>query len=90
MEKKTQTNKWEMNPTQKKFIEVLKDYPDGATLLEIEQDTGDRFATGSINVLKSKGFITTDEEKRIYECDLVFQGTKIGSVKKSYTVYRLA
>ena len=90
MENKSPKTEWQPNDTQKKFLEVLKDYPDGTTLLEVKMDTGISFATGSINVLKSKGLIKTDEDKRTYECDLVFQGAKIGTTKKAYTVYRLA
>lgn len=82
------TNQWEMNDTQKAFVEILKERG-AVTLFELKLD-GIEFKTGSINVLKSKGIVVTDEEKREFECDIVYNGEKVGTIKKSATVYRLA
>jgi len=37
---------WEPNETQRDFMKVLENYPDGATLKDIELDTGKSFKTG--------------------------------------------
>ena len=82
------TKLWEPNETQKEFMKVLEDYPDGATLKDIELNTGKVFKTGAINVLVNKGLITaTDGE---FQVNLVYRDAVIGSVKKSWKIYKLA
>ena len=82
-----QTN-WKMNETQKAFMEVLGQYADGVTMFELKL-AGHDFKTGSINTLITKGLVTTDAEKREFECDVVYNGVKVGTVKKSGVVYRV-
>ena len=79
---------WTPNETQKSFLKVLENRPDGMTLKDIELNTGVAYKTGAINVLVSKGLVVaTDGE---FQVDLVYRGTKIGSVKKSWKIYKLA
>ena len=83
-----QTN-WKMNETQKAFMEVLGQYPDGVTMFELKL-AGHDFKTGSINTLISKGLVSTDGDEREFQCDVVYNGVKVGTVKKTGKVYRLA
>lgn len=78
---------WQPNENQKKFLEVLGNYPDGATLQQIKLDTGIEFKTGSLNNAHMKEkYETTDGEFKI---DLVFNGVKIGETTKTWKVYKL-
>lgn len=86
--KSTKVNKWTMNDTQKAFVEVVGQYPDGVTMFELKL-AGYNFATGSVNTLITKGVVATDAEKREFECDVVYNGVKVGTVKKSGVVYRV-
>lgn len=81
--------KWEPNETQKDFMETLKNYPDGATLKDIELDTGKVFKTGAINVLASPDRNLVEAVDGEYKVDLVYRGAIIGSVKKNWKVYKL-
>lgn len=81
--------KWEPNETQKDFMETLKNYPDGATLKDIELDTGKVFKTGAINVLTSPEKNLVEAADGEYKVDLVYRGVVIGSVKKNWKVYKL-
>ena len=83
-----QTN-WKMNETQKAFMDVLAGYPDGVTMFELKL-AGHDFKTGSINALISKGLVSTDGDEREFQCDVVYNGVKVGTVKKKGKVYRLA
>lgn len=84
------TTNWEMNETQKSFVEILKGEPDGITLYDIESKYGKKFATGSINVLKSKG-ITQTEEVAV-ACNIVRadNGQIVGKTTKKVSLYKLA
>ena len=55
---------WTPNETQKKFMAVLKDLPDGEalTLAEISKRAGVEFKTGSINSLLTKGLVDHGED----------------------------
>ena len=79
---------WEPNETQKDFMKVLENYPDGATLKDIELDTGKSFKTGAINTLVSKGKVVASDGE--FQVNLVYRDTVIGSVKKSWKIYKLA
>lgn len=81
------TSKWEMNPTQKDFVAVLKGYENGAMLKDIELDTGKVFKTGSINTLVSKGIVEVVDN--VVAVDLVYRGVVIGQVNKTWKIYRL-
>lgn len=83
MEKKT----WEMNTKQKEFVAELGNYADGVTLFELKL-AGKEFKTGTINVLTSKGIVEIVGERE-FACDVVFNGVKVGSVKKTGKVYKL-
>ena len=78
---------WQPNETQNDFMKVLKNYPDGVSLKDIELDTGKVFQTGSINVLIGKGMVeVTDGE---FAVNLVYRDKVIGQVKKPWKIYRL-
>ena len=79
---------WTPNETQKGFMDILRSYPNGATLKDIELDTGKAFATGAINALVKKGLVNaTDSEVKVA---IVYRDTKIGEVTKNWKVYSLA
>lgn len=77
-----------MNETQNKFVNALRKYPDGITLLELKLNGDGEFKTGSINTLTSKGIVNADGEKE-FSCDVVYNGAVIGKVKKTAKVYKL-
>ena len=79
---------WEMNENQKAFLEALRANGGKATLFELNYLKGYNFKSGSINYLKTAGLVTCDEEVT-YECDVVYNGIKVGSVKKTAKVYEL-
>lgn len=69
---------WTPNETQKRFIAILGENPDGITLREIKSKYGLEFATGTINPLKTKGLVAHAEQKRDFVADIVYNGEKIG------------
>lgn len=79
---------WTMNDTQKRFMEVLGGYAGGVTMFELKM-AGHDFKTGSVNTLVTKGLVVTDGERE-FQCDVVYNGVKVGTVKKTGKVYRLA
>lgn len=80
-------SKWEMNAVQKDFVAVLKGYENGATLKDIELDTGKVFKTGSVNTLIGKGIVeAVDSEVMV---SVVYRGVEIGQVKKTWKIYKL-
>ena len=81
------TKIWTMNDTQKRFVEILKKHPEGVTLFELKLE-GVEFATGSINTLIKKGYVSTETEKQ-FACDIVFNGKTVGHTTKSGKVYKL-
>lgn len=78
---------WEMNETQKAFLNTLESYPDGTTLKDIELDTGVVFKTGCINTLISKGLVKAADGE--FKVQLVYRGAVIGTPTKKWKVYRL-
>lgn len=78
---------WTMNETQKAFMGVLANYPDGVTMFELKM-AGHDFKTGSINTLITKGLVVTDGEKD-FACDVVYNGVVVGKVTKTGKVYKL-
>ena len=84
MEKKT----WTMNETQTAFIEALKANGGKATLFELNYFKGYAFKSGSVNTLIKKGLVKADDEVT-YDCDVIYTGVKVGSVKKTAKVYEL-
>lgn len=84
MEKKT----WTPNEKQTLFIEALRANGGKATLFELNYFKGYAFKPGTINTLVKQGLVKADEEKT-YECDIVFEGTKVGAIKKTAKVYEL-
>lgn len=78
---------WQPNETQLEFMKVLENYPDGATLKDIELDTGKVFKTGSINALIGKGHVSVADGE--FAVDLVYRNKVIGQVKKPWKIYRL-
>lgn len=79
---------WEMNENQKAFLTALKENGGKATLFELNYFKGFNFKSGSINVLINKGYVKAEDEVT-YECDVVYNGVKVGSVKKTAKVYEL-
>lgn len=79
---------WVVNDTQKAFLEALKANGGKATLFELNYFKGYNFKSGSINVLINKGFVKAEDEVT-YDCDVVYNGVKVGSVKKTAKVYEL-
>ena len=84
MEKKT----WTMNETQTAFIEALKANGGKATLFELNYFKGYAFKSGSVNTLIKKGLVKADDEVT-YDCDVIYNGVRVGSVKKTAKVYEL-
>ena len=77
------------NETQKAFLDELAKREDGsATLFELKLE-GKEFKSGTVNGLVAKGYVTIDAEKREFECDVMFNGVKVGKVTKTAAVYRL-
>ena len=84
----TKTN-WTANETQKRFMEILGENPDGMTLREIKKAYGVEFKTGAINTLKTKGLVATLETKREFVADIVYDGEVIGHKTYADTIYKL-
>lgn len=78
---------WEMNENQRKFVEVLKNRPEGITLFELKLE-GIEFKSGSINALIGKGIVSADDERE-FKCDVVYNGVVVGHITKTGKVYRL-
>ena len=83
------TNTWTPNATQKHFMELVGSYENGVTMFELKL-AGHDFKTGSVNTLLTKGLVVTDADERVFECDVVYNGMKVGTTKKTGKVYRLA
>ena len=79
---------WEMNENQKAFLNALKENGGKATLFELNYFKGFNFKSGSINVLINKGYVKAEDEVT-YDCDVVYNGVKVGSIKKTAKVYEL-
>ena len=57
---------WTPNPTQTKFLEVLKAHEgEELTLEEINALTGENFKSGSINALVTKGLVAHGNDKEV-------------------------
>jgi hypothetical protein len=84
----TKTN-WQPNETQKRFMEILKENPNGITLREIKKAYGIEFKTGATNTLKTKGLVETLETKREFIADIVYDGEVIGHKTYADTIYKL-
>lgn len=78
---------WEMNPTQRQFVEVLKGYANGATLFELKL-AGHDFKSGSVNTLIGKGIVAIVGERE-FACDIVYNGVVVGHSTKTGKVYQL-
>jgi hypothetical protein len=82
---------WTPNDTQKEFIEILKNHPDGITMKDIELQYGKKFATGSVNILldteNGKGYV--DGQDIDVKVDLVYKDTVIGTTTKHWKLYKL-
>lgn len=81
--------KWEPNETQKEFLKILGENPDGITLREIAKKYGKVVKSGSINSLASKGLVNTDGI-RTFVADIVYDSEVIGHKTYNDTVYKLA
>ena len=82
---------WEMNATQKDFMETLKEFGRPVTLMEIEAVTGKAFKTGSINTLVAKELVGTEDAEIAYTETKTFKfGDKEVTVTAEKTVARKA
>lgn len=81
-------NTWQINENQKAFLEALKENGGKATLFELNHLKGKNFKSGSINALIGKGLVKAEDEIT-YECDKVYNGVKVGTVKVTAKVYEL-
>lgn len=83
-----QVKVWSANETQVAFLNALKDNGGSATLFELNHFKGFNFKSGAVNVLVKKGLVTAEDDVT-YDCDVVYNGVKVGSVKKTAKVYKL-
>jgi len=80
---------WTPNEKQTRFLEILKENPDGITLREIKSRYGVEFATGTTNTLLSKGKVAKADGKREFTADIVYNGEVIGHKAYADTIYVL-
>lgn len=85
----TKTTKWEANPTQKRFLEILQENPNGITFREIKTRYGIEFKTGTTNTLLNKGLVVKATQTRDFIADIVYNGEIIGHKSYSDTIYLL-
>ena len=78
---------WQMNDTQKAFVNELNARGGEATLFEMKLD-GKVFKTGSINSLITKGIVEIVGERE-YTCEVVYNGQTVGKVTKTAKVYKV-
>ena len=78
---------WQMNDTQKAFVNELNTRGGEATLFEMKLD-GKVFKTGSINSLITKGVVEIVGERE-YACEVVYNGQTVGKVTKTAKVYKV-
>lgn len=79
---------WQPNEQQVAFMNALKENGGKATLFELKYFKGQEFKSGCVNALVKKELVTADEQVE-YVCDVVYNGVKVGTVKKTATVYEL-
>lgn len=79
---------WEMNETQKAFLELVKGSADGITFREAKKVMPE-LKTGAINTLITKGLVNTDGNTRDFVADIVYEGEIIGHKSYNDKVYRL-
>ena len=85
------TKTWEMNATQKDFMETLKEFGRPVTLMEIEAVTGKAFKTGTINTLVTKKLVNTVDVDVTYAETRTFKfGDKETVLTATKTVTRKA
>ena len=78
---------WQMNDTQKAFVNELNARGGEATLFEMKLD-GKVFKTGSINSLITKGVVEIVGERE-YACKVVYNGQTVGKLTKTAKVYKV-
>ena len=79
---------WKPNETQTAFMNALKENGGKATLFELNHFKGQNFKSGAVNTLIAHGLVIADEKVE-FTCDVVYNGVKVGTVKKTATVYEL-
>lgn len=79
---------WTPNETQKDFMKILKENPDGITLKDIELKYGKTFKTGSLNTLLGKELVDGSQKVQV-KVDLVYKDVVIGNITKEWTLYKL-
>ena len=78
---------WKPNDNQKAFLTVLEGYNYPVTLMEIEVDTGVRYASGIATALVKRGLVISEDTQIV--CDIVFKGVKVGEKTNSVKAYTL-
>ena len=78
---------WTMNATQKAFMEAVASHAEGVTIFELRLE-GKDFKTGAINTLITKGLVEVAGERE-FTCEVVYNGTVVGKVTKSGSIYKL-
>ena len=78
---------WTPNPNQKRVLEMLADYENGAMLVDIEIDKGVKIPTGVITPLVNRGLVVAVEVERL--SDIVYRDTIIGHKKDRVKKYKL-
>ncbi len=78
---------WKPNDNQKAFLTVLEGYNYPVTLMEIEVDTGIRYASGVVTALVKRGLVISEDTKIV--CDVYFKGVKIGEKTNTVKAYTL-
>ena len=78
-----------LNIIQSTIIQELDRYVNCGYLTKDKVWTDDTLIVPEGYTLITKNILKTDEEKREYECDVVYNGVVVGKTKKYGTVYRL-
>ncbi len=87
MADRKETKVWTPNENQARFLEILKDYPDGATLKDIEIDKGIKVASGTINNAHMRELVESTDGELVYE--QFYRGVKVGERKIPAKIYKL-
>ena len=80
---------WTPNETQKRFLKILGENPDGMTYREIKAKYGIEFKTGAINPLITKGLVAKADGTRDFVAEIVYNGEVLGTKAFHDTVYVL-
>ena len=82
---------WKANDKQVKFMDLLKENPNGLTLAQASKMLGEEIKSGSINALLPNGKNLVRTEDCVIQCNLVEieTGEIVGTAKKPVKKYFL-